>query len=332
MFNSKNKDVKIVEVDEQYDNTRLDRFVRATIGPINQSALEKLLRQKRILINHQKAISSQRVKKNQVVSYENQIFLSNTKKKKIFSNKEVIFYKNLYDKIIVNNSKNFIIINKPNNISVQGGTNQKFHLDNFLKVNFGYQKETPKLVHRLDKDTSGLLLVAKNLVTARYFTKLFKDGKIIKIYFALVSPCPIKNEGRISVNIDKRKTVSENKMFVSDKTGKKSLTKYVVLDKVSNEIALVALYPVTGRTHQLRLHMNYLGSPIIGDKKYFDKSFDRKNINYDNLKLHAAILKVPKENIFYADIPDHFKETLDSFGLKMNNLKNQNNLFDEIQK
>ena len=73
VFNSKNKDVKIVEVDEQYDNTRLDRFVRGTIGPINQSALEKLLRQKRILINHQKAISSQSVKKNQVVTYENQI-------------------------------------------------------------------------------------------------------------------------------------------------------------------------------------------------------------------------------------------------------------------
>ena len=143
MFKSKNKDIKIVKVDEQYDNVRLDRFLRATIGPINQSALEKLLRQKRILINYQKANSSQRVKKNQMVSYENQIFLINTKKKKIISNNEVIFYKNLYDKIIVNNSQNFIVINKPNNLSVQGGTNQKFHLDNFLKVNFNNQKKYP---------------------------------------------------------------------------------------------------------------------------------------------------------------------------------------------
>ena len=144
---------------------------------------------------------------------------------------------------------------------------------------------------------------------------MFKDGKIIKIYFALVSPCPIKNEGKISVNIDKRKTVSENKMFVSDKTGKKSLTKYVVLDKVSNEIALVA-HTCNWENTPIKIAYELFSSPIIGDKKYFDKSFDRKNINYDNLKLHAAILKVPKENIFYADIPDHFKETLDFFGLK----------------
>ena len=96
--------------------------------------------------------------------------------------------------------------------------------------------------------------------------------------------------------------------------------------------SLVALYPVTGRTHQFRLHMYHLGSPIIGDKKYFDKSYGIKNVNNNNLKLHAAILKVPKENIFHADLPDHFKETIDFFGLRLDNLKNVNNLFDEIKK
>ena len=327
MFNSKTEKFIIIKVDNQYDNVRLDRFLRGVVGPINQAVLEKALRQKNILINNKKAKSSERLEIGQIISYSKYIFIENSKKEKLVSNEEVKFYKNLFKQIVISNSENMIVLNKPNNIAVQGGTNQKFHIDNFLKENFNNLKETPKLVHRLDKDTSGLLLIAKNLITARSLTKMFKEGNILKIYYALVSPCPPKNEGTINLNIDKRSSFNENKMFVSNETGKNSLTKYVVIDNIHNELALVALYPITGRTHQLRLHMNYLGCPIIGDKKYFDKSL-KKNITTDkNLKLHAAILKIPKKNIFKAELPKHFSDTLDFYGLRLNKVENILSLF-----
>ncbi len=327
MFNSKTEKFIIIKVDNQYDNVRLDRFLRGVVGPINQAVLEKALRQKNILINNKKAKSSERLEIGQIISYSKYIFIENSKKEKLVSNEEVKFYKNLFKQIVISNSENMIVLNKPNNIAVQGGTNQKFHIDNFLKANFNNLKETPKLVHRLDKDTSGLLLIAKNLITARSLTKMFKEGNILKIYYALVSPCPPKNEGTINLNIDKRSSFNENKMFVSNETGKNSLTKYVVIDNIHNELALVALYPITGRTHQLRLHMNYLGCPIIGDKKYFDKSL-KKNITTDkNLKLHAAILKIPKKNIFKAELPKHFSDTLDFYGLRLNKVENILSLF-----
>ena len=327
MFSSKKEILTNIRVDSQYLNVRLDRFLRSVVGPIIQSVLEKSLREKKILINNKKAKSSQRLEIGQTISFSKKIFITNLKKGKSVSNEELKLYKKLFKNIVISNSKNLIVINKPNNIAVQGGTNQKFHIDNFLKVNFENKKETPKLVHRLDKDTSGLLLIAKNIITARYITKMFKEEKIHKVYFALVSPCPKKNEDIIDLNIEKKSSFNKNKMFITSNAGKRSITKYIVLDNISNDLALMALYPVTGRTHQLRLHMYHIGCPIIGDKKYFDPAL-KQNKNIDNnLKLHAAIIKMPKKNIFKAEIPKHFRDSLDFYGLRLNKVENIFNLF-----
>ncbi len=321
-------------VTEEENNSRLDRVIKRVLGNINQALLEKFLRQKLILVENKKAKSSQRVKKNQVISYSNSIIFNKNKKEDFFSKDQINYYKLLFSKILIKETRDWISINKPNRLAVQGGTKQNFHIDNFLKVNFNDYKNKPKLVHRLDKDTSGLLLIAKNQVSARNLSKYFKEGKITKVYYALVSPCPKNQEGIINTKIDKRKSFSKNKMFVSQYMGKKAITKYLILDKLDKKLALVALFPVTGRTHQLRLHMYHIGSPIIGDKKYSNKSEESILLDYDKeLKLHAAMLKIPNEKILEADLPRHFKDAMKYFGLDIKDKRNVFNLLtrDEIE-
>ncbi len=323
-----------IVVTDQENNSRLDRVVKRLLGNINQAFLEKLLRQKLILVENKKAKSSQRVKKNQVISYSNSITFNKIIKNDFISDEEIKYYKLLFSKILIKDTKNWISINKPNRLAVQGGTKQNFHIDNFLKVNFNDHKDKPKLVHRLDKDTSGLLLIAKNQISARNLTKYFKEGKIIKIYYALVSPCPVNEKGIINTKIDKRKSFSKNKMFVSESNGKNSITKYLVVDKLGEKLALVALSPLTGRTHQLRLHMHHIGCPILGDKKYSNKNNERIVLDFEKeLKLHAAILKIPNEKFLEADLPSHFKDTIKYYGLDIKNKRDVYNLFirDDIE-
>ena len=322
--------MNIIKVKVEDNNSRLDRFLRRHVGEINQSLLEKYLRQKFILLDDKKAKASQRVQLNQVISYSSSILFSKNKTEPTFSNQEKKIYENLYSKIIVKENKNFIAINKPNDIAVQGGTKQRLHIDNFLRVNFEKSEIIPKLVHRLDKETSGLLIIAKDSVNARKISQFFRNGKIMKIYYALVSPPPLNDKGIIKTNIGKRKSFTENKMFVSADIGKSSMTKYVVIDKIDREMALVALYPITGRTHQLRLHMNHIGSPIIGDKKYFKNDTNYlKNDKDKFLKLHAAIIKIPDENLLKADMPKHFKNSLEYYGLNLKKDEYVYNLFRE---
>ena len=230
---------------------------------------------------------------------------------------------------MIKDTKNWLCINKPNNLAVQGGSKQEVHIDDLLKVNFENSDYKPKLVHRLDKGTSGLLLVAKNQIYAKTFSKYFKDGKIIKIYYALVSPSPKNEEGIISTKINKTASFTNNRMHVSDNIGKRSITKYKVIDKLDKKLAFVALFPLTGRTHQLRLHMHYIGSPIIGDKKYFLNEINDDIINYTKeLKLHAAILKIPDEKILHAKLPKHFKDAVEFYGLNLNTKSNVYNYFE----
>ncbi len=307
-------------VPEQENNSRLDRCIRRILGNINQSLLEKYLRQRLILVNTKKAKASQKVKVGQLIYYAKSILFEKIKTENItdFSDSEVKFYKELYNKIVINETEGWITLNKPNNIAVQGGSKQKFHLDNFLKVNFHNMSQKPRLVHRLDKDTSGLLLIAKNQFAARSISRFFKEGKIIKIYYALVSPSPKDKFGIIKTRINKLKNLNINKMGISENQGKHSITKFNVLEKLNDDLALVALNPITGRTHQLRIHMQHIGSPIIGDKKYFNFVSEASKIDKDHLlKLHSGILKIPKEKMMIANLPKHFKDTLEYYGIKL---------------
>ncbi len=288
-------------IPESEDKSRLDRCLRRHLGEINQSLLEKSLRNKYILLNGKKAKSSDKIEKDQVITYEASLFLKRKKVISTISNKKKFFYLNLYKKTLLKENINWIVLNKPNQIAVQGGTGQKKNIDELLKSISNDNQF--KLVHRLDKDTSGILVIAKNLKTAKNFNDYFKNKRIIKLYLAIVSPPPLKNQQYIASKIEKSSFLNVRKMKTSNNSGKFAKTYMKTLVK-NSKYAIVLLNPITGRTHQLRVHMNYIGCSIIGDKKYkLNKNF-QDNENF--LKLHSYILKFPKEKFIKAPLPEHF--------------------------
>ncbi len=288
-------------IPESEDNSRLDRCIRRNLGKINQSLLEKSLRNKHILLNGKKAKASDKVEKNQIITYEASLFFNDKNVFSKISKNKNFFYLDLFKKTLIKENKNWIILNKPNKIAVQGGTGQNKNIDELLR---SISKDSQfKLVHRLDKDTSGILVIAKNLKTAKIFHDFFKNKRIIKLYLAVISPPPSKNEQYITSNIEKNSFSNVRKMSTSDVKGKFAKTYMKTLVK-NSKYALVLLYPITGRTHQLRVHMNYIGCSIIGDRKYTLSEKFKNNENF--LKLHSYIIKFPKENFIKAPLPKHF--------------------------
>ena len=288
-------------IPESEDKSRLDRCLRRNLGEINQSLLEKSLRNKHILINGKKAKASDKIEKNQIITYEASLFLKSMKVFSTISKNKKSFYLDLYKKTLIKENENWIILNKPNKIAVQGGTGQNKNIDELLRsISNDYQF---KLVHRLDKDTSGILVIAKNLKTAKIFHDYFKNKKVIKLYLTIISPPPSKNEQYISSNIEKSSFLNMRKMKTSDTQGKFAKTYMKTLVK-NSKYALVLLYPITGRTHQLRVHMNHIGCSIIGDNKYKLNENFQDNENF--LKLHSYIIKFPNEDCIKAPLPEHF--------------------------
>ena len=288
-------------IPESEDQSRLDRCLRRNLGKINQSLLEKSLRNKHILLNGKKAKASDKIEKNQVITYESSLFLEDKNVSSEISKNKKSFYLDLYKKTLIKDNKNWIILNKPNKIAVQGGTGQNKNIDELLRsISNDCQF---KLVHRLDKDTSGILIIAKNLKTAKTFHDFFKNKKIIKLYLAIISPPPSKNDKYITSNIEKSSFSNVRKMTTSDIKGKFAKTYIKILAK-NSKYALALLYPITGRTHQLRVHMNYIGCSIIGDKKYKLNENFRDNENF--LKLHSYVIKFPNEEFIKAPLPEHF--------------------------
>ena len=289
------------KIPESEDKSRLDRCLRRNLGEINQSLLEKSLRNKLILLNGKKAKASDKIEKNQIITYEASLFLNGKKVFSEISKNKKSFYLDLYKKTLIKDNKNWFILNKPNKIAVQGGTGQNKNIDELLRsISNDFQF---KLVHRLDKDTSGILVIAKNLKTAKTFHDFFKNKKIIKLYLAIISPPPLKNNKYITSNIEKSSFSNVRKMTTSDTNGKFAKTYIKILSK-NSKYALALLYPITGRTHQLRVHMNYIGCSIIGDKKYKLNENFRDNENF--LKLHSYVIKFPNEDFIKAPLPEHF--------------------------
>jgi len=247
----------------------------------------------------------------------------------------------LYNKILIHETKDYLVISKPSGLAVQGGSKQKYHIDDMLKYIFK-GKIIPKLIHRIDKDTSGLLLIAKDQMSAKNLSNFFKEHKIIKTYLAIVSPCPISKSGIIDKPLYKFGSNFKQKMIIDPKNGKIAVTQYKILDKLGSKVALMALYPKTGRTHQLRAHLEHINAPIVGDKKYKGHSVDcslnkylfgyenvselRLNLhNIKNLQLHAYSIRMPSNEIIVADINENFKKNLKLLGLNIP--KNINNIF-----
>ena len=280
-----------VTVKDDYHNSRFDKWFKANIIDLPQSLIERILRLNKIKINRKKIKSSYRVQKGDIVE------IYDISKFKITDRPKIIKYKpsrkevDIYDDYILEDNKNFIVINKPRGIAVQAGTKSFRNIIDVLKESKYFENTKPFIVHRLDKETSGVLIIAKNREYAQLFTSLFRIRKIHKTYIALT-------HGKISKDI---KTLKDNLITIDN--GKKNIQKaisYLKLIKTSSDFSYVELNPITGRKHQLRKQLYNIGNPIIGDDKYFiNRRADKLKIKGKNLLLHAYKIKFMINNVQY---------------------------------
>ena len=288
-------------VDSTCDNMRLDRWFRNEIGKTPQSFIEKHLRNGNLKVNKKKVKSSYKIKTNDKINIFNISFKEKIiqKKTKFNPSKEII--KSNENQIIENN-ENFIVLNKNSGISVQGGTKSKKNLVDIFAKSEIFKDSKPYSVHRLDKDTSGVFIMAKKRESAQLFTSLFRLRKVHKTYLAICHGELDKDSGEW--NDDLIRYDGEKKII------EKAKTLYKVIDK-NSEASLVELKPITGRKHQLRKQLYAIGQPIFGDTKY-RLSNSTKGIN-KNLMLHSYQIRFMINDIkhtYTALLPDYFKKLL----------------------
>ena len=227
----------------------------------------------------------------------------------------------LFDSMVIHEDRDIFILNKPSGFAVQGGTKTFQHLDGLL-MGLGVELgERPLLVHRLDRDTSGVIVVAKRRAVAAALGKLFATRAVKKTYWAIVKGVPKPAQGRVEAALMKAKGLDGDRMRPSQKgeeeDEQRAVTHYAVIDKASTIAAWVSLKPITGRQHQLRAHMQHIGTPILGDDKYGGDS-DMPDGVPKRLHLHARriVFPHPRDGIIdiTAPLPDHMRQTFDMFG------------------
>ena len=294
--------IKTFKVDEQFSDMRIDRFIKKAVKNIPQGLIEKNLRNGKIKLNNKKIKSSKRVKIRDEITFFNLNFHETSlKNKKLFYPPKKII--KLKEKLIIENNEDFVVINKDSGISVQGGTKSNKNLIDIFRNSSIFQNTKPFSVHRLDKDTSGIFLIAKNRKTAQLLTSLFRLRRVHKSYLAICHGSIENQKGvlkNILVRYDNNKKISE-----------KAETQFNVIDK-NSYCSLVEMKPITGRKHQLRKQMSLLGHPIIGDSKYNLQNKNNLNKN-KNLMLHSNQIKFminSKKYTFNAPLPDYFLKYL----------------------
>ena len=279
---------KFFTVGDDYNESRLDKWFKQKILSLPQSLIEKIIRQNKIKVNKKKTKSSYRLQEGDLIEvYDISKFKSTDQNKKIkYSPKKKEIGE--YDDYIIEDNQNFIVINKPTGIPVQSGTKSFKNIIDILKNTKYFKDSKPFVVHRLDKETSGILIIAKNRRYAQLFTSLFRIRKIHKTYLAIVY-------GKVNKSL---KVMKDNLIYYENnkKISQKAVSNIKIIK--SNQVySYLELNPITGRKHQLRRQLLKIGCPIVGDDKYFIN--DKKKIKFNNLMLHAYKIKFMINNIQY---------------------------------
>ena len=211
-----------------------------------------------------------------------------------------------------------LVLNKPPGLATQGGTKTTKHVDGLLDAFTADHEQRPKLVHRLDKDTSGVLLVAKTAGSAAFFSKRFSGRSAKKVYWALVVGVPEVREGTIDAALAKQPGSGGEKMHVDHENGQPAKTRYRVVDKAGDKAAWLELEPLTGRTHQLRVHCAAMGHPIVGDGKYGGQDAFLTGSISRKMHLHARrlVIGAPGGEAIdaTAELPEHFAASMAQLG------------------
>ena len=292
-------------INKSYDKARFDKWFKEEVINLPNSLIQKLLRKNKIKVNNKRIKSSFRLTEGDIILIFN---LSNFKptdfKKKIQylpSDNE----KKRLENFVIYNDSDYIVINKPRGIAVQSGTNNLKNIVDTLKKTKYFDNSKPYIVHRLDKETSGIFLIAKNRESAQFFTSLFRIRKIHKTYLAVV-------KGEVPRTLKKMEDILE--YFEKNKKTKLKAITFLKVLKSNNKYSLLELNPRTGRKHQLRKQLYMRGFPIIGDQKY---SIKQNKINkQQKMLLHSSKIKFIKNDkkfSFIAETDSEFEKKLNLY-------------------
>lgn len=310
-------------VDAEDDGIRLDRWFKRHMPDVTFAIVSRWARTGQLRIDGARATPGDRITEGQTIRIPPVPAPTPSSParpkvaRRVLSDEETEFARSL----VIHKDDQAIVINKPPGLATQGGTGTRDHVDALLDGLAFERDDRPKLVHRLDKDTSGALLLARSARAAAFFAKSFSSRTARKVYWALVVGVPSIDDGMIELPLAKQPGTGGEKMHVDTEEGLPARTRYRVIERAGNRAAWLELQPYTGRTHQIRVHLAAIGHPIVGDGKYGGKdSFLTGSISR-KMHLHARRIRIDHHDggriDVKADLPPHFAESLASLGFDL---------------
>ena len=309
-----------LNIEKEDIGSRLDRILLKKFNSLSFIKVQKLIRVGFFKVNNKKVKANYKINVSDKIEYSNKLI--NENENKFIKDISSILIK--YKKQIADIKKNIIfednfllVINKPYGTPVQGGNNVNFNIDLILPT-LCENNSSIRLVHRIDKNTSGILLLAKSKEVAQNITMLFKENKIKKKYLTIVKGKLTKRIGKITLPVTKKKISGMEKMVVDPHSNEKAETGYKVID-YKKGLSLLEVYPKTGRKHQIRVHLQSINHPILGDKKYNKTNHDDNEVSSEKMHLHAKEIQFVLNNnkyFFKASLPKFFKETLKKLNIE----------------
>lgn len=282
--------VRHLDIGADDEAVRLDRWLRRVLPDVPYGQLAKWLRTGQIRVDGRRAKPGQRLSEGQTVRLPPLTLPPAPASAKAVP-VDPTDAADLQARVLFRDDA-LIALNKPSGLAVQGGSKTVRHLDGMLEALRFDAAEKPRLVHRLDKDTSGVLLLARNAVTARQLTAQFREQDVVKRYWALVVGIPSPAAGRVDLPLAKTPGRGGEKMRPAKEDGLSAVTQYAIVDQAGQRAAWLTLNPLTGRTHQLRVHCTVLGTPIVGDGKYGGTEAFIGGLS-NKLHLHARSVTFP---------------------------------------
>jgi 23S rRNA pseudouridine955/2504/2580 synthase len=311
-------DVTQFTVDAEDDDIRLDRWVKRRVPQVSYTLLAKWTRTGQVRIDGKRCEPSDRVETGNVIRLPPMV--EDTGVPSVWSMSDDLTELEIAEAraMVIYRDDAAIVLNKPPGLATQGGSGTTKHVDRLLEALMFDRTDKPRLVHRLDKDTSGVLLLARSAKAASFFSEHFRGRTAAKLYWALVKGVPDIAEGTITAPLAKQPGTGGEKMYVDTKEGLSAKTQYRMVERAGNSAAWLEMKPLTGRTHQLRVHATTIGHPIVGDAKYGGtEAFLTGGISR-KMHLHAHRLVIPHPNGKLLDVkapmPVHMKDSWKMLG------------------